>query len=227
MIGIISGASIPKTRLVEDGKTEVLKTPYGVATLFFGEKAVFVRRHGDGIAPHRINHKANIWALKQYTERIVGVNSVGSLQKSILPGAIVIPDDYISFEPVTFFDDERKHITPALDRKTRLLILEAAQKTGYEVIDGGVYIQTRGPRLETRAEVRMYAGFADIVGMTMASEATLAQELGASYACLCSVDNMAHGLEGKKLDFNQIVKIAEENGEKIDLILSNLASELI
>ena len=62
------------------------------------------------------------------------------------------------------------------------------------VVDGGTYAQVRGPRFETRAEIRLLASFADLVGMTLAAECTLAGEAGLAYAALCIVDNLANGV---------------------------------
>jgi 5'-methylthioadenosine phosphorylase len=83
---------------------------------------------------------------------------------------------------------------PVLDPALRSVLLEAARATDGPVRDGGVYAETRGPRFETRAEIRLLADYADVVGMTAASEATLFQERGIAYALLGIVDNAAHGV---------------------------------
>jgi len=97
---------------------------------------------------------------------------------------------------------------------------EAARESGIEVVDGGIYWQTCGPRLETRAEITMMSQFADVVGMTMASEAIIANELGLPYAAICSVDNYAHGIGEKELTVKDISSHAGSSGEIILRILS-------
>ena len=74
---------------------------------------------------------------------------------------------------------------------------------------GGVYVQTRGPRIETVAEVAALAKIADIVGMTVASEATLACELGMDFAALCTIDNYANGLGADVLTYNHILSTSK------------------
>ena len=95
---------------------------------------------------------------------------------------------------LSFFDDQRGHLIPALDSDWRRGAIECLAAAGLQVADGGVYRQTPGPRFETAAEVRMLAEHAHVVGMTMASECVLAAELGIAYAAVCSVDNYANGI---------------------------------
>ena len=94
------------------------------------------------------------------------------------------------------------------------------------VVGNGVYVQTRGPRLETKAEVKMLDSFGDIVGMTIASEATLARELDVKYAAICSVDNYAHGLVSKELDFEDVKEIAEKNSARVEKLLTKVVDEI-
>jgi 5'-methylthioadenosine phosphorylase len=98
--------------------------------------------------------------------------------------------------------------------------MEAAAAAGVVVVDKGVYWQTMGPRLETKAEIVMMAGYAEVVGMTMASEAIVAKELDMEYASLCSVDNYAHGIEERELSMEQILRQSRENAESVNRIIS-------
>lgn len=188
--------------------------------------AVFLQRHGKGscVPPHKINHRENILSLKKSgCEAIIGVNSVGSLKKEIAPGSIVIPDDYINLKNIqTYYDLEVKHITPGLDENLRQEIIDAAGKINAAVVENGVYIQTIGPRLETKAEINMLKNYGDVVGMTMANEATLARELGLKYASICSVDNYAHGISKEEVTFENICAAQKKNREKIVKILNEL-----
>ena len=85
-------------------------------------------------------------------------------------------------------------------------MIEAWRASGQAPRDGGVYWQTRGPRFETPAEIRLIAAHADVVGMTIASECIVAGELGLDYAALCVVDNLANGIGAGELD------VAEHGG---------------
>jgi 5'-methylthioadenosine phosphorylase len=221
-IGILGGTSLREFKLISHGKKENVTTQYGVATVFVADKIAYIDRHLTGIPPHRINHHANIAALKKYAKNIVGVSSTGSLREELKPPKIVVPHDYINLNPPTYYDGELSHITPELDDGLRDQIIKAAKKQDIPVIPGGVYYQSRGPRLETRAEVSMLSRHADIVGMTCASEATLAVEAGLKYAMLCSVDNLANGLSDKPLDYCIIKDSAAESQKTIEKILETL-----
>ncbi len=219
MIGIVGGTGLEN--FMKGFREKVIKTDCGAVFLLVKDNIAFINRHGKDkkIPPHLINHKANLSALKKLkVNSLLGVCSVGSLKKEIPPGSILIPDDYINFHPLTFFDS-RTHITPELDSQLREKIIRTARKLGMKVISKGIYFQSCGPRLETRAEVKMLRNFSDVVGMTLASEATLAKELGIRYAGICQVDNYAHGLAKEKLDFQKIMEKAKETrGELIKLL---------
>jgi purine nucleoside phosphorylase len=197
-LGIIVGSAF--TDALPQGETErqTVATERGDVVVRTGDGFVFLHRHGeDGRhMPHRVPHHAHALAMERLgVERAVGLASVGALRAGLEPGTVVVPDDYLSLNPPpTFADTERPHIVPALDAALRSTLLAAARTTDGPVHDGGVYAETRGPRFETRAEIRMLADYADVVGMTAASEATLMQERGIAYAVLGIVDNMAHGV---------------------------------
>jgi 5'-methylthioadenosine phosphorylase len=179
---------------------------------------VVIQRHGDprNIPPHMVNHRANIFALEQAGARsMVGINSVGALRKDMPIPSIVIPDDFFDLNPPTFFDSEIKHVVPGYSEMLRRKMLEAAKDLGLSVIDKGVYVQMKGPRLETKAEIRVISKWGDVVGMNSASEATLANELGCEFAAICSVDNYAHGLGDKAPDYREILAVAKGNQERV------------
>ncbi len=192
------------------------------------ENIIFLQRHGSDVPPHKINHKENILSLKkQGAEVVIGINSVGSLKKEIKPGSIVIPDDYISLKDIqTYYDLEVRHITPGLDEDIRKKIIATASEINLKVIEKGVYIQAIGPRLETKAEINMIKNYADVVGMTMANEATLAKELGLKYASICSVDNYANGITEEPVTFEDIKMAQKKNKEKIERLLNRLICNL-
>jgi 5'-methylthioadenosine phosphorylase len=226
-LGIISGTIFIQGKgIFTHLKAEMVKTPFGPASVFCSDKVAVIPRHGEDphchILPHLVNHRANLQALKDLgVTEILGVNSTGSLKRRLKPGMLVVPDDYIMPAPgPTVISEKPVHIVPTLNAEVRRKCLEAARECAVEVIDGGTYWHTAGPRLETRAEIAMMSQFADLVGMTMASEAIIAQELELPYASLCSVDNYAHGLEDKELTMEKILWHARRNAETILQILT-------
>jgi len=226
-VAIISGTVYMEGKgIFSDLREECVETPFGPAHVLRSPEVVFIPRHGKDphshILPHLVNHRANLQALKNLgVEEILGVNSTGSLKRRLKPGMLVVPDDYIMpMAYPTVISDKPTHITPALNADARRKWLEAARECSIEAIDGGIYWQTTGPRLETRAEITMMSQFADLVGMTMASEAIIAQELELPYASLCSVDNYAHGLEDKEITMEKILWHARRNAETIVQILT-------
>ncbi len=158
-----------------------------------------LQRHGldTWSPPHRIDHRAHVAALLEAgVDRILAISSVGSLRTDWPVGTCVLVDDfYAPSETTPFYDDARSHIVPNSDPTWRAETRTAwTAATRTPLVDGGVYAQTRGPRFETPAEVRALANVADLVGMTVASEAMLATEVGIPYAAICVVDNLANGL---------------------------------
>lgn len=225
-LGIISGTVFLQGKgHFEELRPEWVETAFGRAQVFRSAEVAFISRHGTDpqrhILPHLINHPANLAALRELGVRqVLGVNSTGSLKRRLKPGTLVVPDDYLMPTPgPTAIREKAVHIVPILDEGVRRDCIEAAGECEIEVIDGGIYWQTAGPRLETRAEIAMMAQFADIVGMTMASEAIVAQELGLAYASLCSVDNFAHGLVDEPLTMEEIGLHARQSAEAVLKIL--------
>jgi 5'-methylthioadenosine phosphorylase len=225
-IGVISGTlALQKAGFLGELREEITENAFGTALVLHAPDLVLIPRHGKDpdrhIPPHRINHAANLTAFKTLgVDEVIGICSTGSLREMLKPGAIVIPDDFVLLHGgPTVFDTKPVHITPAIDEKIRQKIIDAARRAHIDCADGGVYWQTQGPRLETRAEIRLMSGFADIVGMTMAGEAVIAQELDIPYASICSVDNFAHGIGGEKLMIDSVLRHARANTERIAGIL--------
>jgi len=229
MIGVIGGSGLASPTLPGDATIEYPATPYGptsgpvVVTRHRRGSVAFISRHGPGmrIPPHRVNHRANIWALTHSGAlRIIALSSVGSLKMSIRPGTFVVPDDYVAFWDIpTYYEEETKHITPTVDARLRRVLLSAARKVRAQAAPRGVYVQATGPRLETKAEIAFFRTIGDVVGMTIASEATLAAEIGVPYAALCSVDNYAHGITQKSLEFEEIRAMQKKNASVSEAVL--------
>lgn len=225
MNAIIGGTSLLDSSLFPSWKKRSIKTPYGNVRVKVGNDTVFLQRHGSPPAPpHTINHLANIWALwKLGVEKIISINSVGSLKISIKPGSLVIPDDFLSVWSIpTFFDKEMRFFIPEMDKPLALYLHNLCKELGIRVKNGGIYIQTIGPRLETKAEINMLRRFGDIVGMTMASEATLVMEYGIPYASLCSIDNYCNGIIKRSLTMEQIITNVQTNLGNIERIIAAL-----
>jgi 5'-methylthioadenosine phosphorylase len=211
MYAIIGGSGLAKLSALEAPRRQVMRTPYGEPSgaLTFGRlsgcEVVFLARHGYGhtIAPHEINYRANIWALKELkVEGVIAVATVGGIRADLGPGALVVPDqiiDYTHSRKSTFFegaDAPVTHVdfTQPYSARLRRALLEAARACGEPVVDGATYACTQGPRLETAAEIeRIARDGGDIVGMTGMPEAALAREAGLDYAALAVVVNHAAG----------------------------------
>lgn len=186
--------------------------------------AYILQRHGvQFLPPHLINHEKNMTLLKEKgIEKIVGICSVGSLRPNINPGTFCIPTDYIDFwsRATIYNKDNVKYVVPDIDADLCLRIIDCL--SGEAIYKGEcVYIQTTGPRLETKAEIKVLKTFGHLVGMTMGSEATIARELGIKYAALCMVDNYANGLKGS-ITSDQIGQHARESRSKLEAFIKRI-----
>lgn len=203
-LGVVIGSSLRADEVVTTSATRrSVDTPWGGREVFDTGDVIVVHRHGvDEFTPaHRLDHRATAAALcLSGCNRVLALASVGSLHPRPL-GTVVAPlDFYAPDATASFHDDERGHSVPGFDQEWRDIVIDAWRAhTDTPVMDGGVYAQTRGPRFETAAEVRWLRGLADIVGMTIASECIVAKEAGLAYAALCTVDNLANGIEGEVL----------------------------
>lgn len=222
MIGIIGGTLLLENDFLGKKEEIEVNTPFGVAEVdlgyWKGAKIALIQRHGKNRKkpPHMINHPANFSAFKYLgVDKVIGLGSAGCLKEDIEIPALIIPHDYIDlFSSATVFNDSLVYITPGFDEDLRRVLIETAKELSpFPVIEKGVYFQTRGPRLETKAEIAMIRNFADCVGMTAGSEATVAKELGIRYAVICTLDNYAHGIKGEKVDYEVIVRRAKENAK--------------
>lgn len=191
------------------GTPETIETPYGEAALTRadlgeGRELLFLARHGTGhvLPPHRINHRANIAALRDLgADAIFATAAVGSLRAEIAPGDCVVLDDFLDCtkgEVVTFFDEagsvRHTDFVYPYDPGLRQTLLQTAPSR-LTVHPRGTYLCVSGPRYETPAEVRLFAQWgADVVGMTGAPEAILCHEAGLRYAGVALATNYGTGL---------------------------------
>lgn len=199
-----------------------------------GRSVAFLSRHGPDhdIAPHRINYRANIRALRDVgVRRIYAVAAVGGISRGLEPGAIVVPDqliDYTVSRNSTFFEEGRvvhvdmtRPYTPAL----RDRLLRGAAAVGVAVHDGGVYGVTEGPRFETPAEIdRMERDGCAVVGMTAMPEAVLARELEMEYAACAVVSNAAAGRGPAEISMEDLYANLARGMEGVRRILAAVLS---
>lgn len=229
-VAFISGTSIVNSDLFAQWDVRTIETSYGPVTYKARGDNVLINRHGYGFPkpPHAINYRANIRGLADlgYVD-IVSLNSVGSLKRELAPGSIVSCSDYVCFQqgPVTFFDDELKGGAPGIANNLIPLIREKLADE-FTIEPEKVYVQMRGPRFETKAEIRVVQNWGDVVGMTAAHEADLCSEIGLRYNSLAIIDNYANGLEGTEIDFGKFKDLVKENQAKVNRLFARLLTLL-
>ena len=210
-LAVIGGTGLYNFPGLQNVERHEVATPFGppsgaiVSGDAGGRRLAFLARHGEGhtLTPHRINYRANIWALHQLgARRMIGVNAVGGIRADMAPRVVAVPDQIIDYTHGRFdsFCDvegakvEHVDFSEPYTQQLRKALLAAARVAGIAIIDGGCYGATQGPRLETRAEIeRMRRDGCDLVGMTGMPEAVLARELNIEYACFALVANWAAG----------------------------------
>jgi len=238
-IGIIGGSGFTKLGIIRDVEERTIDTPFGKPSdsLTFGSvdgvDVVFLPRHGRGhsIAPHKVNYRANIFALKQCgVEYLVSIAAVGSLKKEIKPCDVVIADQLIdrSFKrSTTFFEDGIVAHVGFADPFCKTLSDLTFQVAKQEKVNvhRGSYLCMEGPQFSTRAESKLYRSWdVDTIGMTLAPEAKLARE---AELCLCGILTVTDydcWYEGEKdVSVSSIV----ENLKKNDVNIANIIKKLI
>jgi 5'-methylthioinosine phosphorylase len=236
-LAIIGGTGLTSLQNLEIVRRETLHTPFGEPSgpLTYGvlgtTEVVFLARHGDAhtIAPHRVNYRANLWALKEAgARRIIAVCAVGGISKDMSPRALAIPDqiiDYTWSREHTFFDtglSQVTHIdfTRPYCEDLRGVLIAAAAAAGIEVIPHGTYGATQGPRLETAAEInRMERDGCNMVGMTGMPEAALARELDLCYAHCAVSANWAAGRSKGIIEMHEIEASLERSMQEVRRLL--------
>ncbi len=235
-IAVIGGTGLEE--LLEGPEEVRIGTPYGLPPRIkvgeiAGRRVAILPRHGPGHEhpPHRVNYRANIWALRALgVERILATNTVGAINPEIRPGDLVVPHDIVDFtrsRAQTFYEGpEVVHIdvSEPFCPELRAILVQAARAKHGRVRDGAVLVVTEGPRFETPAEIRAFRVLGcDIVGMTAAPEAFLARELEMCYASLCLVSNMAAGLQ-ERLTATEVTELATRMQEVVrDIIVEAIS----
>jgi 5'-methylthioinosine phosphorylase len=238
-LAIIGGTGLTRLSTLQITSRKAFQTPYGEPSgplsygTFCGREVVFLARHGDGhtIPPHRVNYRANLWALKDAgATKIMAVGAVGGIRSDMTPGEIAIPDQIIDYtwgREHTYFGeaaDQVIHVdfTRPYCQELRLVLLLAGEQAGLALRRDGIYGAMQGPRLETAAEIdRMERDGCAMVGMTGMPEAALAREIGLCYAHCAVVANWAAGRKNGVIDMREIEHNLRQGMERLRLLLEH------
>lgn len=236
---VIGGTGVYDPGMLTEADRETVSTPYGEVTFtageFQGDTVIFIPRHGEehGVPPHKINYRANIWALASAgVRRIIATNAVGSLRERMAPGDVVMAHQFLDFtrgRESTFFDGGPPgvvHVDVSEPYCSRVadIISDTGEAMGIRLHRTGTYVTTEGPRFETPAEIKMFeqAG-GDLVGMTSVPEVVLAREAGICYTAICIVTNYAAGMAGRPLSHEEVLAVLRDNSERVrDLIAESI-----
>ncbi len=237
MIGVFGGTGF--YRFLDDVEEVPVATPYGPPSApvrvgrVEGAEVAFMPRHGDEhtLPPHRINYRANVWAMQEVgVRRILAPAACGSLKPELAPGAFVLCDQFVDRtqgRESTFYDGPQTTHVSAADpfcADLSRVLAESAEQLGIQVVRGGTVVVVQGPRFSTRAESRWYSasGF-DVVNMTQYPECWLARELELCYSSVALVTDYDVGLEGMPdvvpVSTEATVQVFRENLERLRALL--------
>ncbi len=214
-----------------------VRTKYGPVTAYLCSTGrtdfFFIPRHGRGheVPPHRINFKANLHALSALGVRsIIATGAVGSISQKLQVGEVGLLDQFIDMSKrhVTFFDGRPVHVdmTHPYDRSLQQEVARAASSARITLNRGLTYVSVDGPRYETAAEVRMFGMLGgDVVGMTGAPEAILANELGIKYASIVVATNRGAGMQ-EKVSHEEVVALMARAAPKLKRIIEDTIDAL-
>lgn len=241
-IALIGGSGLEKLNIFSDTKELEVNTPFGQPSSSFfsgrvGKCEVFILSRHDrdhSIPPTHVNNRANIDAIRQLgCTAIIATTACGSLKEEIMRGDLVLPDQFIDFtrhRAITFFDRFESGITGHVAMadpfcpKLRAMLAEGCRKAGYRFHPSGTIITIEGPRFSTRAESRMYQRWgADIVNMSTAPEASLANEAGIPYAAIAlSTDYDAWKHDEEPVTWQDVLLVFNDNVSHVTKLLVNI-----
>lgn len=245
-IGIIGGSGLEALNLFKEKKETTVSTKYGEpsSSLFSGflnnKEIVIISRHGrdHSIPPSQVNNRANILALKEVgCTHIIASTACGSLREEIRRGDVVIPDQFIDFtrhRAITFYETfEEGNLVHApmadpFDRALREILCNTAKLLALSYHSKGTIVTIEGPRFSTRAESNMFRNWgADIINMSIAPEAILANEAGIPYAAIAlSTDYDCWKSDEKPVSWEEVLRVFKKNVENVTNLLIK-AIELI
>lgn len=236
-LGIIGGSGLYDIEGFRFEEEINVSTEYGEPSdayrvfTYEGVSYYFLNRHGrkHSTPPHRVNYRANIEGFARLgVEQIISVTATGGINKSYKPGDVVMPDsgiDMTSGRPHTFFDGGGTichiDVTDLFCPRLRGILENSAESADVDMETGGTYVCTNGPRLETRAEIKAFDRWgADLVGMTLFPESTLARERELCYANISIITNYAAGTSDSKLTATEVVEEMTKAAGKVKDILA-------
>ncbi len=242
-LGIIGGSGLYGMEGLEILEETKLETPFGEPSDLYvqgrlsGVPVVFLPRHGRGhrLLPSEVNYRANIYGMKQLgVQKLISVSAVGSLREEIVPGHIVVPDQFIDrtkgIRASTFFGDGivahvgfADPVCPLLSRQ----LADAAESVGAVTHRGGTYICMEGPAFSTRAESHMYRELGgDIIGMTNLTEAKLAREAEICYGVIAlSTDYDCWHAGHDDVTVEAVIRIIHQNVALAQRIIQQVVSK--
>jgi 5'-methylthioadenosine phosphorylase len=237
-IGIIGGSGLEDPTLLSDITEEEIVTPYGKPSsivkhgVINGKNVVLLSRHGKQhqYSPTEVNYRANIFALKNAgATHILATTACGSLKAEIGRGHFVILDQFIDFTKHrinTFsssFENGVVHAPMAapFDEQLRKLLYETAASLDFKVHPKGTVVTIEGPRFSTKAESKMFQIWgADVINMSVATEAALANELGIPYAAIAmSTDYDSWKDDEVPVSWEEVLKTFHQNADNVKSIL--------
>jgi 5'-methylthioadenosine phosphorylase len=239
-IAIIGGSGLENPAILKNATELKIDTPYGSTTSDFkcglinGTEVAILSRHGrqHTIPPSQVNNRANLWAIGETgCSHILATTACGSLRQEIGRGDFVVLDQFIDFtrfRPVTFFESfeprEMKHTPMAdpFDQFLRTKIIETAHELGFKFFEKGTVVTIEGPRFSTRAESNMFRIWgADVINMSTAPEAILANELGIPYAAIAmSTDYDCWKTDEAPVTWGDVLKVFNQNVSHVIDILT-------
>ncbi|WP_293909389.1 MTAP family purine nucleoside phosphorylase [Sphaerochaeta sp. UBA5836] len=214
-------------------KRSMVQTRYGEVELFITDQLVFLPRHGSShsLPPHLINYRANVAALKDLgVDEAIGIYAVGSISQALSPGEIGIVSDFVDCtggsREHTFFNGGASGVRHcAMDDVFDASLRERMNILAPHIKDAGVYVCTNGPRLETKAEIRLYGRLGcDVVGMTLATEVSLLKEAGIRCLALAYSINWTAGVGQANVSFIGDAETAVLKEEMTQLCCKTLLS---
>ncbi len=242
VVGVIGGSGVYALDGLQIHREAKIDTPWGEPSdvLRFGRigstECVFLARHGQGhrFSPSAINYRANIDALKRAgVTDIIAVSACGSFRREYYPGFFVLIDQLIdrTFKRETSFFGSGcvAHVPFAhpISPNLRTRIAEAAVAEGIAFHSGGTYVCMEGPQFSTLAESLLYQSQgADVIGMTVATEAKLAREAEISYAAIAMVtDYDCWHEDHEAVDVASVLKVAHANAERANALVRRVLTD--
>lgn len=244
VIGVIGGSGLYEIEGLSEIEEVKISTPFGepsdlyITGMLDGVKMVFLPRHGRGhqFLPSEVNYRANVYGMKKLgVDRIISISAVGSMKEEIVPGHIVIPDQFFDRtqgkRASTFFGGGiAGHVQFADPICTDLsaLVYAAAVEAGATVHKGGTYICIEGPNFSTRAESNIYRSWGvDIIGMTNIPEARLAREAEICYTTVALATDYDCWYEGHDdVSVEAVIAVIKQNVEMARNIIKLAAGKV-